>query len=160
MADRLLEIRDRVAEVIADRLGDPPAAVVSVDWTFRVSREDGSAFSGRMVFVEGVGDSGLPAPARGYDRDEYLIRITTVETYSGSGSPPPAWVDGICNWVTETLGPLGDERSRPLKDDEAFEGVWPDRYARTVACDRECLRTQGMFWSEVEIAFREDAPSA
>jgi hypothetical protein len=152
--DRHLEMAEDLRDVLADTL--PPAAAVNrayapdidkvpptgkVLWLFPTVEQDAERIGRRRVLTE------------------YGFGVVTAERYelalgpTGTEPVPAEWVDERCGWVRANVyEPLNDAVRRR---DRLIPTAWPQtcRLALKYSVDRLAA---GVFWSEVEVTFREE----
>jgi hypothetical protein len=105
----------------------------------------------RSVFIIPLGYENPEMATRSEDVMDYRIGIVVCERYTGMGAPPQDWLRERKQWVAENIyDVLLDQRAEPILDK-----IWPQAGAVTVACDPEMVREHKIFWSEIEVTFRE-----
>jgi hypothetical protein len=152
--DRHLEMAEALRDVLADTL--PPAASVNRSyapdwakvppagktvWLLPTTEQDAERMTRRRVLTE-YGFGGVIA-----ERYPDALRPT------GQEPVPDDWVDERCGWVRANVyEPLNDAVRRR---DRLIPTAWPQtcRLALKYSVDRLAA---GVFWSEVEVTFREE----
>lgn len=146
---RLIEVADAVVTRITSNLDVPGSATVAREYTIDVRAED---VSGRLVYVLPGGVENQGPATRSDDFDDYKIGVVIVERYTGTAADRKAWLDARLLWVqTQIWDRLQDVRAYGL----LLSSLWP-QLSNWLAYDYELLRQKKLFWSELEITFRED----
>lgn len=146
---RVVDVAEAVAAAIAaGPFTDPPIEPASVErvWGFDL---EGDRTTGLRVYVFALAYSQPETATRSEDLKEHKVGVVVAERYTGQGEPPKAWVDARARWVEVNVWDrVGDVRG--------FEaaGNWPDTGDVSVF-DPQLLRELKVFYSEVELAFRE-----
>jgi hypothetical protein len=88
-----------------------------------------TALVGRRVWLFHRNEEQVGKAARGVDLMEYRVSLVVAERYTAQGEMPKEWLDERTRWVNDTIvGPLGDERRRPVLQANAFaRECWPQR---------------------------------
>jgi hypothetical protein len=153
-SDRHLEMADELRDILADRL--PPAA--SVDRSYAPDI-DKIPPAGKLVWVFPMTEQDAVRLTRQRMMTEYTFGVAAAEKYepalqaTGGEPVPTAWVDERCGWVKENVyGPLNDA---VRKGDRLIPTAFPQTCRLSVKYDASRLLA-GVFWSEVEVTFREE----
>lgn len=141
-----------VADAVKDRINDnlDPALSATVARVFHVDI-DSKDLSGRQVYVFPAGYMDVEPATRSDDLKEFRIGIVIVERYTASEFPTDSWMEERLEWVQNNVfDRLVDPRVGVLLD-----CLWPDT-ATVLAWDYDLLVEKKLFFSEVEINYREE----
>lgn len=130
--------------------GDPPD---SIELAY-APEADRIAMTGLAVYVFSLDPTTVGNVTRKKEMREYKVSVVIVQRYadaaeSGIEAVPEAWVQEKKSWVEDFVySTLNPRTVRPLD-------MWPNRCEITNLVDYAQLRTNKIFWSEVEVDYRE-----
>lgn len=145
MAARIVEVRNALAAAI--RAWDTPshADEVLTPWRFDL---DTKALTGRKVFVF-PSEYAVENIARQAEQASYSFVLVVAEKYEEQGQPGDAWVDERVLWCEGLLQLLDDPEALLLGS------LWPQESAVATVCDIEELTARKLFFSVLNITYRE-----
>jgi hypothetical protein len=147
---KTIEVADAVVERIVSRLDDPGSATVEREYVVD-EKIDLPAGSGRKVYVLPFGLENQGPASRAADVKDVRIGVLVAERYSGQGKAPAEWCDVRTRWVESQIWDrMQDPRQRLL-----LGRFWP-QLSNWLVFEPNKLRDQKVFWSEIEVTFRED----
>lgn len=133
-------------------------ATVERRWSKRDSDKNLDTLTGRHVDVwhSGYADNGPATREEGFF--SVTLAVVICERYEPKEAIPDEWVDELVDWVEQyvfnplsTIGETTLEGSggNPLRLGE----WWTQNLVMAVVCDPDLLRTQKVFWSEIELTY-------
>lgn len=108
---------------------------------------------GRRLYVFPAKYASLEPANRAEDLREYTVPMLAVERYTAQGQPDRNWLDERVNWVEEMIWQLCEN---PRDSAPLLGTLWPQTSDVDVY-DPDLLNLKKLFWSEIEIVFREVA---
>lgn len=145
---RLIEVADAVTDRIEATLDDPASTTVSREYTLDIKA---ASVTGRLVYVLPGGVENQGPANRATDYDHYKIGVVVVERYTGTGPAPKEWLDARLLWVESQIW----NRLQDVRQGLLLGCLWP-QLSNWLAYDYDLLREKKLFWSELEITYRED----
>lgn len=153
-ADRHLEMAEELRDVLADML--PAAARVDRGYAPDVDKVPPT---GKLVWVYPLDEEDVQRISRARLLTDYGFAVAVAERYTPAlqptgGEPVPTdWVDERCGWVRANVyTPLNDAVRKRAR---LIATAWPQTCRITAKYDEDRLRA-GMFWSRVDVTFREE----
>lgn len=117
---------------------------------------DKIAMSGKYVYLFSLPGTTVAGLSKAKELREFKVGIVIVERYSDPAAGaavetvPTSWVQARKSWVeTYVFNTLNSKNTRPLS-------MWPNRCEWVTEVDFQQLKHK-IFWSEVEIDYREIA---
>jgi hypothetical protein len=145
---RLVEVAEAVVERLTKRLDDPASATVEREYVVEI---DAAKLEGRKVYVLPGGVENQGPASRAEDFDDYKVGVVVVERHAGQRSDLSEWADERVLWVQTQIW----ERLQDVREGLLLDCLWP-QLSNWLAYDYDLLREKKLFWSEVEVTFRED----
>jgi len=148
MLREIAEVADGVAAKIAALTGKPPGTTASREYLTPLKLD---ALRGTNVYVFGAGYSVVGPGNRGEDLNEFRVALIVIAKFPDPGAATKSWLDEQAKLVRDLVRELADPRA-----DFLLGTLWPHT-ADVMAYDVAALSEKNLFWSEVEIAYREEA---
>ena len=147
-SDDLCEAVKTLIETAA--AGDPPDSIALA----YAPEADRIAMTGLSVYVFSMPPTTVGNVSRAKALREYKVAVVIVERYASAAANaieavPAEWIQERKSWVEEFVyDTLNPKDTRPLD-------MWPNRCEITTDVDFTQLQTNKIFWSEVEVDYRE-----
>lgn len=112
------------------------------------------SMSGTSVYIFSLPKTTVGAVSRAKELQEYKVAIVIVERYTEAAADdeeavPEEWLQDRKSWVEDyVFDVLNSKGMRPLS-------MWPNRCEWTTDVDWQQLRSNKVFWSEIEVDYRE-----
>lgn len=152
-ADRHLEMAEDLRDWLAEAL--PPPTFVDRGYAPDVGKVPPT---GKLVWVHPLTEE-EERLSRHRVLTEYGFAVAVAERYGPALQPtggepiPKEWVDERCGWVRANVyTPLND---RVKKRERLIQSAWPQTCRIVAKYDEERL-VAGMFWSRIDVTFREE----
>lgn len=155
---RVQEVCDEVRAMLADQLPEP--ASVSRAYSPSVDRKD---FSGRTIWVVPAAYMDAQRLARKLVHKGVKVIVVVAERYESPAQSDPdepvpnEWVDTRVDWVEEHVFDLLNETGVHDPAGRLLGRFQPWSCEVTVVFDAERLNTDKVFWSLIEVEYRETA---
>ena len=148
MAARIVEVRNALAAAISAWWAPSAPDAVLTPWRFDL---DSKTHTGRKVYVF-PSEYATENVARGFEQGDYAFALVVAEKYEEQGQPSDAWTDERVEWCESLLALLSNPASRLLDN-----ALHPQDAAVTTVCDIEELTARKLFFSVLNVTYREHA---
>lgn len=132
-----------------------PSVVVARRWKRRDSDKNLELMSQRHVDVwhSTYADNGPATREEGYF--SVTLSVVVCERYQPKEEIPEEWIDDLVNWTEQYVFNVLDATAENIEgvDTLRLGDWWTQNLVMTVVCDPDLLRTQKVFWSEVELTY-------
>lgn len=152
---RISEVADGAAAVIQTAWVPVAPNAVSVEYELPVRESNVQQLVGRKVFVFEDGYGNVGVTSRGTDLNEYRIKVVCAELFGTAGRPTKAWCRERVKFVAEKIVDSLDFTRET--DGRLLNSLWTESINVESVYVAEILGEHKVFWSEIEIAFREEA---
>lgn len=154
----LAKYTKEVLEVAIAAESGGPDVTVERRWSKKDSDKNLETMTGRHVDVwhTTYADNGPATREEGFF--SVTLAIVISERYELKQQIPDEWIDDLVNWVEQyVFNVLGTVEERTLEGSTSnplrLGQWWTQSIVMAVVCDAELLRTQKVFWSEIELTF-------
>jgi hypothetical protein len=153
MDARLDQVADAVKARLEEAWGDHDFRIEVADSPFVEvnDRENADFLKTRTILIVPIGYSFPGMVSRSEENQDHTLRIGVFELFTNEGPPSTAWIRERKQWVEESIiDVLFDSEAEPI-----LGTCIPDTGDVVIASDPEMLRVHKVFYSEIEIVYRE-----